>query len=332
MRVINKAINQTESETAEVLKKLDWTVSLHPMRHPITSEKTDFYGIVRDDNNALLSSGLSKHYNPLQNSEIIDLAQTFVNGFKDQKMSIRDTFSIDHGATNSITVQAGQYDLGGGDIIIPQIILSNNHDGKGKMTAKATFLRKMCKNGACAVVAEMATVSVSHKGDTKAKMTEAHQIIQKMTTAHEISGNIFKQMKKIKFSADQLVGILRKGKKVEDLSTQKNNEIDQIMAYFQNADQGQIERDTTWNAWNAATRFLNHDSVQRVQQNSGNTREGMRQHSIYNGRIAKQSQDIFEQVIAASESWSMVDAMIAETERPIIQTVSVEDILAEMGV
>jgi hypothetical protein len=327
-----KTINQTEAETQEVLKKLDWTVSLHPMRHPITSEKTDFYGIVRNDNNALLSSGLSKHYNPLQNAEIIDLAKTFVNGFADQKMTIKDTFSIDHGTTNSIVIQAGKYDLGGGDVIIPQIVLSNNHDGKGKMTAKATILREWCENGACTVIASMSTVAISHKGDTKSKLLEAHTIVQQMTTAHEITKNIFAQMKGIKFTADQLVGILRKGEKVSDLSTQKNNEIDQIMSYFQDADQGKIERDTTWNGWNAATRFFNHDSVQRVQQNSGNTREGMRSHSIYNGRIAKQSQDIFEQVISASESWSMIDAMIAETERPVIQSVSVEDILAEMGV
>jgi hypothetical protein len=303
------------------------------MRHPITSEKTDFHGIVRNDNGSLLSSGLSKHYNPLQNSEIIDLAKTFVNGFADQKMTVRDTFSINHGATNSIVVQAGKYDLGGGDVIIPQIILSNNHDGKGKMTARATILREWCGNGACTVIANMSTVSISHKGDTKAKLLEARQIVQQMTSAHEISKNIFTQMKKIKFTADQLVGILRKGEKVSDLSTQKNNEIDQIMSYFQNADQGRIERDTTWNGWNAATRFFNHDSVQRVQANTGNTREGMKAHSVYNGRIAKQSQDIFEEVIAASESWSMVDQMVAETERPVIkETITVEDILAGMGV
>lgn len=327
----NKTINQTEAETQEVLKKLDWTVSLHPMRHPITSEKTDFYGIVRDDNNSLLSSGLSKHYNPLQNSEITDLAKTFVNGFADQKMTVKDTFSIDHGATNSITVQAGKYDLGGGDIIIPQIILSNNHDGKGKMTAKATILREFCKNGACTVIASMATVSISHKGDTKSKLLEAKAIVEQMTTAHNISKNIFTQMSKIKFTADQLVKILRKGEEPKDLSTQKKNEIDQIMSYFKDADQGRIERDTTWNGWNAATRFFNHDSVQRVQQNTGNTKEGMRSHSVYNGRIAKQSQDIFEEVIAASQSWGMVEAMVAETERTVIQNVTVEDILAEMG-
>lgn len=327
----NKTINQTEQETQEVLKKLDWTVSLLPMRHPVTFQKTDFYGIVRNDNNALLSSGLSKHYNPLQNSEIIDLAKTFVNGFADQKMTIKDTFSIDHGATNSITVQAGKYDLGGGDIIIPQIILSNNHDGKGKMTAKATILRQFCGNGACTVIANMATVAISHKGDTKSKLLEAKGIVEQMTTAHNVSKNIFTKMKNIKFSADQLVKILSKGEESKDLSTQKKNEIDQIMSYFKDADKGQIERDTTWNAWNAATRFFNHDSVQRVQKNTGNTKEGMRAHSVYNGRIAKQSQDIFEEIIAASNSWGMVEAMIAETERTVIQNVTVEDILAEMG-
>jgi hypothetical protein len=126
---------------------------------------------------------------------------------------------------------------------------------------------------------------------------------------------------------------LKKGEKDVDISTQKKNEIDQIMSYFRDADQGKTEMNTVWNGWNAATRFFNHDSVQRVQKDTGNTKEGMRSHSVYNGRIAKQSQDIFEEVISASNSWGMVEAMIAETERPIIAApISVEDVLAGMGV
>lgn len=327
-REVNKEIVQTEAQTKEVLKSLDWTVSLLPMPHPITLKKTDFYGIVRDDNQTLLASNLSKHYKLLQNGTILDLAKTFVNGFANQKMTVKDTFSIDGGATNNITIQAGSYDVTPGDTIIPQIILSNNHNGTGKMTAKATILRKWCDNGMCTVLAKFATVAISHKGDTKGKVIEAKNIIEQMTKAHAISENIFKQMTKIKFTEKDLLKILKKD---DDQSTQKKNETEKILQYFRNADDGKTDRDTTWNGWNSYTRFTNHDSVQRIQSNSGNTASESRLHSVYSGRIAKKNQDIFEEIIAASNSWGMVEAMIAETEVKKIESVSVEDILAEMG-
>lgn len=334
---INKQIakqtnkSETKSETTKILKSLDWTVSLHALPNPLTGKKTDFYGIVRDDTKELLSAGLSKDYKVLQNSEILDLGKTFVHGFKNHEMVIKETFSLDGGVTNNITIQNTPYDLGGGDIIIPQIILSNNHDGTGKMNAKATILRRRCANGMCTVIAKFATISISHKGDVKDKLLEAKYIIERMTKAHEVSANIFKQMTGIKFSEKQLINILNDGEKTEDQSTQKKNEIEKIVSYYRDADAGQTEKDTIWNGWNAVTRFTNHDSVQRLPSNANHSAQDARMASVYSGRIAKKNQDIFEEIIRATEQQSMVEAMIRETEMVQRQEVTVEDILESMG-
>ena len=143
-------------KVTDKLQDLMFTVRKEPLQ-TITGIKTDRFGIVRNDNNAVLGV-VSEDYSIVQNADLVEQVLPELN--KIGKFDIKRCMIENNGAKvymecrfmeMGIEMPKGVHSLNEEkDLVFPMLTLSNSYDSTKKVGFMAGIFRLICANGAIA--------------------------------------------------------------------------------------------------------------------------------------------------------------------------------------
>jgi hypothetical protein len=108
-----------------------------------------------------------------------------------------------------------------GDVVFPQILLQNSHDGKSSFTFTAGLFRMICENGLVVTTTEFENVKLRHMGYT---FEELQNKIQEMVEKLPLTVETMNRMKSIQLNQKQKIEFVKRS-----LSTRfKENEIEHM--------------------------------------------------------------------------------------------------------
>ena len=94
-----------------------------------------------------------------------------------------------------------------GDVVYPQILLTNSHDGKNAFTFKCTIFRMICENGLIVSTQEYSDLKIRHYGyNFEALQEQIHTIVDQLPLTVESMN----KMKQIFLSENQMVEFAKK--------------------------------------------------------------------------------------------------------------------------
>lgn len=141
------------------------------------------------------SSEVSKFYTHIPTSQVIEDMQTLGWGVVDaQQVKARKNQGFQKHLVTfrnpDISIQGK-----GDDIVYPQILLTNSHDGKNSFTFTAGLFRLICSNGLVVCETQFEKIRIRHIGYTFEELqTQIHEMISKLPLTVE-SMNKMKQTK-----------------------------------------------------------------------------------------------------------------------------------------
>lgn len=285
---------QNEADLMDALNQtgLGYTVEMQAHKNARTGADTDWFDLYRADNNVQVGCGVTDRYHVIQNAEafqpLVEIAKV------ETDVHIGGAFAFDGGRTAALAVDFGVMSIGDaslGDTVLKRIAFTNSHDGSGSARISITPYRLRCKNGLVSALASSA-INIRHTQTAHDRMEQAARIlrgIEAQMTKTETAYNVLAKTRVTKDAFAAILETLFPGKEKEGRAAKNAAEAKEAVSrYYADRDGGFLpERDTGWNAFNAVTRYTNHDSGIRVH---GVGDRGLaRSASVLTGKIAEKN-------------------------------------------
>lgn len=258
-----------EQTSAAAIKAagLDWTVSKHPVLHPVSGLPTKFYQIMRDDNQEIFAAGLSKDFNLFQNAE----------GF-----AIGDQIVAEGGAHWHTAGALGKGErtwalmkmpkdiriAGTDDLTEAFLLITNGHDGSNALKIMVTFIRVVCQNTLLAALKDARDVyTVFHFGGSmQAKVEDVRNVLKMSADRFDTFATQANLLASKVLQRATFEGILHAlipltgSEEAEEANPFRKRHHENILNLFDDNDGGKIVgiEGTAWAAYNAITRYVDH--------------------------------------------------------------------------
>lgn len=320
---------KTPEDMNQALKdhRLDYQVESVQMKHPVTGEPIDYYATMRTDTGAILGAGLSERYEVIQNGDGFSMGADIGQQNKDGAIFARG-MSFDKGRVAVVQFDLGEMTIGdtgrGGfqDVVRRRLTWTNSHDGTGAQHLFTTPIRIVCANTLTAAIYKAKDkISIRHTSNAPERMREAAKVLKVvdgMLKRTEDTYNALAATKVNRASFEEILNNLwpTDGQTGRALHNAKVSKL-KVARYFQDADGGRIDPYTAWNAYNAVTRYNDHDTTVRADSeirgyhNRQAAREESRQESTLMGGIAKKNKRALEVLTEMFD----INSILEETER-----------------
>lgn len=260
------------SEEAIEQAGLGWSVSKRELSYlgndgqamPIAGK----VGIVRDDNDALLSV-MSDSYAPIQNSMAFAFADTLVG---EGKAHWATAGSIDGGRKVFLQAEVGDSLFIGGrkeEEVKRLVLFANSHDGSTALTCMVTPVRVVCQNTLNAALANSTgAFKVYHRKGFASKVAEAHRVLGLADTHFSEFADAAKRLIEQEASASYVDGFLAalcpSDAEGDEIATRTANRREEIAGLFRNGAGNHGK--TRWDLFNAVTEWVDHAQGGRVTQ------------------------------------------------------------------
>ena len=270
-RIGTKLDNPATAEEAIVAAGLDWEVE--PVETYIwdrngtnNGKPTGDYAIVRTDNSAIFTSGLSSRYKPLQNRDAFKFFDAVVGAGE----AIYHTAGSLKGGRIVWILAKMNGELGlEGDASEKYIMLSNSHDGTRAIDMRFCVKRVICMNTfKMAIGGNELNTRLRH---TSGVMDRVNQTRDLLGLSDAYFANFMKGMERLvdtrinkniaRAYFEDVLGVDTK-KHDAEISKRKQNIVDEIFALYNGAGRGSdlaTSKFTAWGAFNAVSQYLEHD-------------------------------------------------------------------------
>jgi hypothetical protein len=258
----NATLNTVKSSTTDIL---NWGVSMVQEIHPITQAKLPYWATMRSDSQEILKTGLSKNYVPIQNSEIIKLAESLSKDFdiKTEKVEV-----LNGGKKIILQVTSGIAEIGHSlkngqkDTIALRTTFLHDNTGSGSLFYTPSPFRLLCLNQ-LAVISNLASRYIADVTTRSIRHTQAgqFQLSEILNTANSIyqngieTVNLYNKMAETKVNDFDIKEIVESMVKKMDYDLQVQQEIERLI--FE-ADSGLTDPNSLWGVYNGVTRFHDH--------------------------------------------------------------------------
>jgi len=163
---------------------LDWTVQQEPVfrsksslgNPPVYEEVPGLFFNVRSDNGKILGT-VTNHYKVIQNVEAFEFLDALV---ENHEMRYESAFSLYGGRWVVLLARMPGVDkIIENDPVLRYIMMSIFHDGTGAIKFGPTAVRVVCANTYALALSAgpIRELSIRHKGDIKAKLSQARNIL-----------------------------------------------------------------------------------------------------------------------------------------------------------
>jgi phage/plasmid-like protein (TIGR03299 family) len=268
---------------ALALAKLDWLVEQWPLNAardarsiPVLTHVLN----VRGDNHQALGV-VGNGYRPVQNAELADFASQLGGQGKDRgDIEVESAGSIRGGRRVWFLLRGKSIWPHDADEVRPYLLIANSHDGTLAMTCQPTTIRVVCKNTLHASLrqGEQSTLTVRfrHEGQVVDKLEAAKRALGLFTEArasfqeqaHTLQARQMTREDLQRFWLEvykQTLGEIPKNPATEEEQTRQQRAQRILGKWAFNFDQelGSIGA-TRWAAFNAVSRWLDHDRPVRA--------------------------------------------------------------------
>lgn len=187
---------------------LDWTVKqerVYTYSDHKVIEIPNRRALVRDSDEKVLSI-VSDRYSPTQNIDSFKFMDSLV---EEGLMRYHTVGSLDGGKRIWLLGKVGQSEIVPGDKVDHFLFLHNGHDGKTGLRVLWTDVRVVCANTARAALSRGARtgISIRHRGDVMAKLSEAQDVLGLANKAFEESADFMRELAEIPMTAKTWVDL-----------------------------------------------------------------------------------------------------------------------------
>ena len=292
--IVNEA---PSAEEAIKLAGLNWRVlenQVYQYDHDMNSHVRipNYKALSRSDNGKALSI-MKESYHPLQNED----AFKFFNPFVDSGLASFETAgSLKEGKVIWIlaTLNKAPIDVGGGDYVKKNLLLSNSHDGSLAVRVGFTPVRVVCNNTLTAAHGNSKSqlIRLKHSSRMMQSLDGVQSIVNAMDAKFEATAEQYKALAKKDISKNDLerfVDVIFEtrinGTEREQSRAKKMRE--SITRLFENGAGQHLKsaKGTWWGAYNAVTEYLTHEA---------NKEDESRLHSNWFGVNSKKNEEAFE--------------------------------------
>jgi hypothetical protein len=133
-----------------------------------------------------------------------------------------------------------------GDVVFPQILLTNSHDGKNAFTFTAGLFRMICENGLVACDEKFEDVKIRHMGYN---FEELENTIKKMVETLPLTVEAMNKMVGIELEQEQILSLAKDLLEVRVENTENKfdeSSIEKVLASQRKEDEG----DSLWKVFN----------------------------------------------------------------------------------
>lgn len=314
-----KIANEADLAPALARMGFDYEVEMVPRTNYRNAEDTDhgFMEVYRTDTGHLLGAGVTARYGVVQNAEQLGII-THMAKEDGGPVMIRNPHVYDNGRSISLNVDMGIMTIGNpqvGDVVLKRVTIKNSYDGSGSASIFIAPYRLKCKNGMCAAT-DIVGIKIPHTKTASERIKLFADTVKKIGPAMrktEITYQVLATSVVDKEAFSRVLDALfpMEGK---DKQAQKNaKEIrDIVIANYQSADGGFIDRDTGWNLLNAVTHYTTHEAPTRVH--GATTQEQARAMSQIDGSAAKLAQKAMVTIVKTLEIEDDITRMLRSVE------------------
>lgn len=254
------------------VNKIPLMCSIEPDMHPDLrgAGLMGAYGIYRTMANGSveLFSGVTvgEKYTPLQNSEMFSWFQPFLES---RKVAVETAGSLDGGKKVWVMCTllgddgAPTVDLGGGEIIKRNVLLSGSHDGTCATRAGFCEERVVCANTLAMAHAEGGFLRVKHTANQMTALALVRESVDLMTQRFVATEDLYRRMMACPIDRSDLRDYVLRVfdvAKPNEMTPQLTRMIDDcVTSAISGVGQSGSVRDlTVWSAYNGVTEFLTH--------------------------------------------------------------------------
>ncbi len=222
--------------------------------------------VVRSDNGHVLGH-CSDRYQPVQPCEVLDWFEKYCS--VDGRFQLDVAGALKKGEIIWATATYNGDLIVAGDKHVPRLLMTTTFDGTGSTINRATMTRVVCNNTLDCALADKQKSIVRTRHSTKfdaarvgselatiAKGFDAYKAMGEAMAGHHMAtqdiSRFFKACLDIPFDAKQT-----------DISTRKLNQYQEINQSYGATVRDGAERNTAWSAFNAFTRYIDHERSTR---------------------------------------------------------------------
>lgn len=256
---------EKELNGADALKAagLGWTVSKHPVLHPITAKPTGYYSIMRDDTQAIFDVGASEAFRVFQNDKIAKFGDALV-ATKEAKYHTAGALGQGERVWMLAKLPKDIRIKGTDDVTEQFLLLTNGHDRGAKFQALITPIRVVCQNTLNAALGSAKDVySLIHYGEKEPDVEDARKILAMASKRFREAGEVYNALAAKVLQRATITGILnaliplRDEGDTEDKIFRKAHH-ENILALFEDNDRNAFPKiaGTAWAFYNGITRYV----------------------------------------------------------------------------
>jgi phage/plasmid-like protein (TIGR03299 family) len=267
-------------QDAARLAHLDYTVSKHQLKSPITGNDIDAFGMFRDDNSAFLGT-VGRVYEPIQINQAFDFVDTLLEAEKGAHyesagaLGNGERFWVLARVPYTITID------GTDDKSNAFLLFESSHDGTMSATAKLCLERVVCQNTLTMALSEkgMASLKVRHSSSGTIKLEAAKKMLLGVKQTVDSIGDKLNTLAHRKTEKAINLKVMEKlfGVDWKD-SARKREQVAEIARLYDSNDKNAIPeiKGTAYNLLNAITEYTDHYRGIRITQN----KEGMTENQV----------------------------------------------------
>lgn len=248
---------------------LDWTVTKKQLAiAPGSGDEsgtiaTDAYGIFRTDTTPWTHLGtVGPAYRVLQNREIFGYFQRFLDT---GAIAFESCGSLDGG--RRVFVQAklcrDDFDIGGGDLIRPYLLIASGHDGLFSTRVGFTPQRVVCQNTLSMAISRGGLLKVRHTSGQKDALDTIMETVDLANQQFVANCEQYQKLQRCPITKDTLVKYVKHVLGIGEDQTRKDvprkaKQLDRIVSLALHG-RGQSPGELTlWSAYNGVTEWVSH--------------------------------------------------------------------------
>ena len=251
--------NPATAKEAIEAANLDYQVDLQKVYTENQKEIEGKFATVRVDTNEPLGI-VGNLYKPVQNVESFDFFDSVVG----EKFAMYHTAgALGKGERIWILAKLPEIiEVTKKDIVEKYLLLTNSHDGCSALKMFFTPVRVVCQNTLSAALSKTKDgISIRHTGNINSKIREAQRALGIAVTFYSDFENSIKEFSKNEIRDEQAEVYFTSlicGENDIDISSRKQNQIYDLMHLHNRPEYPEI-KDTVWSAYNAVTRYVDHE-------------------------------------------------------------------------
>lgn len=244
---------------------------LNPRRE---NEQTGRFEIYRTDTGHLLGADRTERYEIIQNATALEPIFAFA-ATQTTPVYLSNANVYDNGSSISVSVDIGHMLIGDpkvGDVVLSRMTITTAHDGSGATRITITPYRVACMNGAIGWGNSSSAYVIRHTKTAEERIAAINATIAGVRYGMKQTEAVYQALATARMTRDQLIAAMDLvypilGKEKQAAKNAKENR-DQVIANFEDADGGFIDRETGWNGFNAFTHLTSHGSEVRIHDES----------------------------------------------------------------